>query len=236
MNRYPIGATGRGAMREDSLHGFLTAVFVQMAGSVAVSAAAALLVERNAILQSALVGPDGMTVAGWIVLLAPLALVIILGAGVERLSGPAARLLLFVYATLVGLSLGTMLLGISDAAVLTSFGAAAAGFAALALVGGRAGRDLSGLGSFLTVGLVGLLVALLANLLLRSTGLDLLLAALGVLLFAGLTAYDTQRLKRLYLDTQPRADGSVAVLGALTLYLDFLNLFVSLLRLSGRRR
>ncbi|WP_420833444.1 Bax inhibitor-1/YccA family protein [Sphingomonas pollutisoli] len=207
-----------------------------MAASVALSAAAAALVLTIGPLQSALFGPSGLTAVGWVVTFAPLALVIIIGAGAERLSGAAARALLALYAMLFGLSVGVLFIGLTGSSIVATFLIAASAFAVLGTIGLTTRRDLSGLGSFLTIVLVGLIVAMLVNLFLRSARLDLGVAAVGVLLFAGLTAYDTQRLKRLYDERMPTSDSATTSLGALTLYLDFLNLFLSLLRFTGRRR
>lgn len=224
------------ARRPDGMNSFLGSVFLQMAASVALSAAAAVLVLKVEALQAALFGPAGLTVLGWVVTLAPLGLVIVIGAGVERLSGAAARGLLALYAVLVGLSVGVMFIGLAGASIVATFLIAASAFMVLGFIGFTTERDLSGLGSFLTIVLVGLVVAMLVNLFLRSAGLDLGVAAIGILLFAGLTAYDTQRLKRLYEEQSPMSGSASASLGALTLYLDFLNLFLSLLRFTGRRR
>lgn len=224
------------ARRPRGMNSFLGSVFLQMAASVALSAATAVLVLKVEALQAALYGPTGLTVLGWVVTLAPLGLVILIGAGVERLSGAAARGLLALYAALVGLSVGVMFVDLAGASIVATFLIAASAFAVLGMIGFTTGRDLSGLGSFLTIVLVGLVVAMPVNLFLRSAGLDLGVAAIAVLLFAGLTAYDTQRLKRLYVEQAPMSGSASASLGALTLYLDFLNLFLSLLRFTGRRR
>lgn len=221
---------------DEDMRAFLKAVFLQMAAAVLLSGAAAMLVVADNQVQAALVGPQGMTILGWIIAIAPLGLVLVLGGTVDRLSGGAARAIFMTYAILVGLSLGTVFMGLADSTVVGTFIATAAAFSVLAFVGGSTGRDLSGFGSFLTMTLVGLVLATLANLFLQSASLDLGLAAIGILLFAGLTAFDTQRLKRIYDERRSDMIGSVAVLGALTLYLDFINLFMSLLHFTGRRR
>ncbi|AHE53609.1 Bax inhibitor-1/YccA family protein [Sphingomonas sanxanigenens] len=212
----------------------MSAVYLHMAGGVILSAAFALLVAYSRSLTDALFTADGLTIIGWIVTLAPLGIVILLGASVDRLSALTARAIFMLYAALVGLSLGSVLLSYSSDSVAYTFVAAAAGFAVLALAGAITGKDLSGLGAFFTIALVGLIMTMLLNLFVRSGTLDLLTSAVGILLFAGLTAFDAQRLKRQY--EKGAADGrsGAAVMGALTLYLDFLNLFLSLLRFSGR--
>lgn len=174
------------ARRPGGMNSFLGSVFLQMAASVALSAAAAVLVLKVEALQAALFGPAGLTVLGWVVTLAPLGLVIVIGAGVEGLSGAAARGLLALYAVLVGLSVGVMFIGLAGASIVATFLIAASAFMVLGFIGFTTERDLSGLGSFLTIVLVGLVVAMLVNLFLRSAGLDLVVAAIGILLFAGL--------------------------------------------------
>lgn len=215
---------------------FMTSVFLQMGMSVALSGAVAFTVMNEPALQRILTGPDGLTVAGWIVLLAPLLLVLVLGARTDRFSGVAARATLIVYASLVGLSLGTIFIGLARDGLIAAFSAAAYAFVALAILAGLSRRDLSGMGNFLTIALVGFTVALCVNLLLGSASVDLALALVGVLLFAALVAYDTQRLEGLYEEVRYRNPQGAASLGALTLYLDFINLFLSLLRFTGHRR
>jgi FtsH-binding integral membrane protein len=215
---------------------YMRAVYLHMAGGVIISAAFALLVAHSRSLALALFGPAGLTTLGWIVALAPVALVILLGAGIDRLSASTARVIFTLYAALVGLSLGSVLLTYSSGSVSYTFVAAGAGFAALAWVGTATGKDLSGLGAFFTIALVGLVVTMLLNLLVRSTALDLLASGVGILLFAGLTAFDAQRLKRQYEERAADGRNNAAVLGALALYLDFLNLFLSLLPFTGGAR
>ena len=148
-----------------------------------------------------------------------------------------ARLLFFVYAALLGLSLSVIFLAYTQASITRVFFISAASFGALSLWGYTTQRDLTGMGSFLIMGLFGIIIASLVNIFLKSTGLDWVISVLGVLIFAGLTAWDTQKIKQMY---DPMDDGTVAgrkaVMGALALYLDFINLFLMLLRLFGGRR
>jgi len=173
----------------------------------------------------------------WLLVLAPLALVFFISFRIQHLQAGTARLLFFVYAGLVGLSLASIFMVYTHASITRVFFISAASFGALSLYGYTTQRSLSGLGSFLVMGLFGLIIAMLVNLFLKSTGLDFVISAAGVLIFAGLTAYDTQNIKEMY-DVQD--DGTVAgrkaVMGALQLYLDFINLFMMLLRLLGDRR
>jgi FtsH-binding integral membrane protein len=167
----------------------------------------------------------------WLFVLAPLGLVMLLSFGINRLSASTALMLFFVYAGLLGLSLATIFLA------YTVFFISAATFGATSLYGYTTQRDLTGMGSFLFMGLIGLVIASLVNIFLQSSGLYWVISVVGVLIFVGLTAYDTQSIKEMY---DVNDDGSVAgrkaVMGALRLYLDFINLFLMLLRLFGDRR
>ena len=170
-------------------------------------------------------------------ILAPLGLVMVMSFGINRLSPATALALFFVYAGLLGLSLSTIFLVYTGASITRVFFISAATFGAMSLYGYTTQRDLTGFGSFLFMGLIGIIIASLVNIFLHSSGLDWVISVLGVLIFTGLTAYDTQNIKEMY---SPMDDGTVAgrkaVMGALRLYLDFINLFLMLLRLFGDRR
>lgn len=209
----------------------MATVYVQMAGAALVSAGAAFMAAYNPTLSRGLYTTDGLTVAGWIVTLAPLAFAIVLASNVTRLSAEAARLIFLVYATLVGLSLGGVFRAYSGAVIGFAFIATAVAFTALSLLIMVARRDFGPAGTFLTLSLFGLIAVMLISLFMRSPTLDLVLAGTGVALFAALTAFDVEQLRKVH-EERPKA----AVIGALTLYLDFINLFLSSLRLSGRRR
>ncbi len=173
----------------------------------------------------------------WVLVLAPLGLVFWLSFGINRLSASAALTLFFVYAGLLGLSLASIFLVYTGTSITRVFFISAASFGALSLWGYTTQRDLSGVGSFMFMGLIGIIIASLVNIFLRSSGLDWAISMIGVIVFAGLTGWDTQRIKEMY---SPMDDGTVAgrkaVMGALSLYLDFINLFLMLLRLMGDRR
>ena len=173
----------------------------------------------------------------WVLILAPLGLVMVMSFGINRLSPATALALFFVYAGLLGLSLSTIFLVYTGASITRVFFISAATFGAMSLYGYTTQRDLTGFGSFLFMGLIGIMIASLVNIFLHSSGLDWVISVLGVLIFTGLTAYDTQNIKEVY---SPMDDGTVAgrkaVMGALRLYLDFINLFLMLLRLFGDRR
>jgi hypothetical protein len=189
---------------------------------------------------------SGLTSFGQLVLTGPMPLVLMLGTvglvffmsfRINRLSAGTALTLFFVYAGVLGVALGSIFLIYSGASITRVFFISAATFGALSLWGYTTKRDLSAMGSFMFMGLIGILVAMLVNMFLQSSGLDWAISVIGVLVFAGLTGWDTQRIKEMY---SPMDDGTVAgrkaVMGALSLYLDFINLFLMMLRLFGDRR
>ncbi|MUZ72536.1 BAX inhibitor (BI)-1/YccA family protein [Agrobacterium vitis] len=173
----------------------------------------------------------------WVIMLAPIGLVFFLSFKIQSMSVSAARTTFLVYAGLVGLSLSSILLIYTGQSVVQTFFVTAASFGALSLYGYTTKRSLSAMGSFLMMGLFGLIIASLVNIFLQSSALAFAVSAIGVVIFAGLTAYDTQKIKEMYFE-QDGADtaGRKAILGALTLYLDFINLFLFMLRFMGDRR
>ena len=166
-----------------------------------------------------------------------LGLVMFISFRIQHLRPASALALFMAYAALLGLLLSSLFLVYTGSSITRVFFISAASFAALSLYGYTTQRSLSAVGSFLIMGLFGLLIAMLVNIFLRSTGLDFLISVVGVLIFAGMTAWDTQRIKEMY---DPMEDGTVAsrkaVMGALKLYLNFINLFLFMLRLMGNRR
>lgn len=173
----------------------------------------------------------------WLVFLAPLVLVFVLSFGVERMRPATAQMLFWVYAALVGLSLGAIFLVFTHASVVRVFFVTAAAFGALSLWGYTTQRDLTGMGSFLVMGLFGVILAGLVNAIWPSDALHFIVSVVGVLVFAGLTAWDTQRLKNEYIYGTLQGDVAErsAIMGALSLYLNFINLFTLLLQLLGQR-
>ena len=173
----------------------------------------------------------------WAIILAPLALVFVLSFGIERMHPATAQIVFWIYAALVGLSLGSIFLVFTHTSIVRVFFITAASFGALSLWGYTTQRDLTGMGSFLIMGLFGVIIASLVNLFLQAPVLQWVISVVGVLVFAGLTAWDTQRLKNEYLygamdgETTERS----AIIGALSLYLNFINLFTLLLQLLGTR-
>ncbi|TIX95527.1 MAG: Bax inhibitor-1/YccA family protein, partial [Mesorhizobium sp.] len=173
----------------------------------------------------------------WLVIFAPLAAVLFLSFRVQSMSVSAAQTTFWVYAGLVGLSLSSIFLVYTTASISQTFFATAAAFGGLSLYGYTTKRDLSAFGSFLVMGLVGLIIAMVINIFLQSSALSFAVSAIGVLIFAGLTAYDTQNIKEMYFEgDETDVAGRKAIMGALRLYLDFINLFMFLLQFMGDRR
>ncbi|MDM9624257.1 Bax inhibitor-1/YccA family protein [Rhizobium sp. S152] len=173
----------------------------------------------------------------WVVIFAPLALVFFLSFRINSMSVSAAQTTFAVYAALVGLSLSSIFLIYTGQSVVQTFFVTAASFGALSLYGYSTKRDLSAMGSFLIMGLFGLIIASVVNIFLQSGAMAFAISAIGVLIFAGLTAYDTQRIKEMYYAADDATmAGRKAIMGALTLYLDFINLFMFLLQFMGNRK
>ncbi|MET4041004.1 Bax inhibitor-1/YccA family protein [Bradyrhizobium sp. RT6a] len=213
------------------LRAFMLRVYNYMAAGVALTGVMALLTYQFSgpeLLQSPLM---------WVLMLAPLALVFFISARINTMSVETARGLFFLYAALVGISLSTIFHIYTESSITRVFFVSAAAFGALSMWGYTTRRNLSGAGTFLFMGLIGIIVASLVNLFLRSSGLDWMISVIGVGVFAGLTAYDTQRIKEMYEGGDDRTStGRKAVIGALSLYLNFINLFMMMLRLMGGRR
>ncbi|MDT8758898.1 Bax inhibitor-1/YccA family protein [Sphingomonas psychrotolerans] len=179
----------------------------------------------------------GPSILGWIVMLSPLAIVFAMSFGQARMSEGTLKALFFAYAGLLGASLSTIFITYTDTSIAQVFFGTAAGFAGLSLYGYTTKRDLSGFGTFLIMGLIGLIVASIVNLFLQSSMMSLVISVIGVLIFAGLTAYDTQKIKSMYVHVAGTdMMGKVVIMGALNLYLDFINMFLFLLRLFGSAR
>jgi hypothetical protein len=173
----------------------------------------------------------------WLVILAPLGLVFALSFGVRKMRPAVAQVMFWLFATLVGLSLGSIFLVYTHTSIVRVFFITSAAFGALSLWGYTTKRDIAGFGAFLIMGLFGIIIAGLVNMFLASTMLQWVISVAGVLIFAGLTAWDTQRLKNEYLYEAMEGDDleRSAIMGALSLYLDFLNLFTLLMQLLGQR-
>jgi FtsH-binding integral membrane protein len=238
----PNSTTATGVAVDAGLRAHMLRVYNYMTSAILLTGIIAVLVGNTDMVYSlvsydALTGHISPSVLGWIVTFAPLGVVLWLSFGINRISTGTAQFLFWTYAVLLGASLSTIFLVYTGASIALTFFATAAAFASLSLYGYTTKRDLSGMGTFLLMGLVGLIVASVVNLFWMNDTFSLMIAAIGVLVFAGLTAYDTQKIKSVYLQLQgsPEFLGKAAIMGALNLYLDFINMFLFLLRFLGNR-
>ena len=173
----------------------------------------------------------------WVVMLAPLAFVLLLSFRVHKMSVAGAQATFWVFAAVMGVSMASIFLVFTGASIARVFFITSATFAGMSLYGYTTKRDLTRWGSFLFMGLIGIIIAALVNLFLASAAVHFAISVIGVIVFVGLTAYDTQRVKEIYLESDaPETSTKKAIMGALALYLDFINLFVLLLRFFGERR
>ena len=231
---------GRAVAVDAGLRAHMIRVYNYMAAAVALSGAISWLTFNAAVTDGRLT-PFGQTmfnpVTMIVLMLATLGLVFFISFRIDRIQFTTALTLFMIYAGLLGVTLAPIFVVYTGASITRVFFISAASFGALSLWGYTTQRDLSGMGSFLIMGLFGIILASLVNIFLKSSGLDFIISAVGVLVFAGLTAWDTQKIKEMY---NAYDDGTVsgrkAVMGALSLYLDFINLFLMLLRLVGDRR
>jgi FtsH-binding integral membrane protein len=236
----PFGAAvdTRGAVYDAGLRAYMLSVYNYMASAVLLTGVVALGVYASGAVQALVnLQTGGMTPLGWIVALAPLGIVFAMSFGQARMSTGTLQALFWAYAGLLGASLSTIFLTYTDSSIAQVFFGTAAGFAGLSLWGYTTKRDLSGFGTFLMMGLIGVIIASIVNLFLQSGAMSLVISVLGVLVFAGLTAYDTQKIKSMYAyTTAGESRDKTVIMGALTLYLDFINMFLFLLRLFGSSR
>jgi uncharacterized protein len=232
--------TGTQVQIDQGLRSYMLRVYNYMGAGLAITGAAAYGTFQAAITSAGELTPFGTAIYAsplkWVLILAPLAMVMFLSFRIHKMSVSAAQLTFWAYAALVGVSFGSLGLIYTAGSIAQVFFITAGAFGALSLYGYTTKRDLTGLGSFLFMGLIGLIIASLVNLYFQSGMMSLVLSAVSVLIFTGLTAYDTQKIKEMYFDGDDVAVmGRKAIMGALSLYLDFINLFLSLLRLFGNR-
>ncbi len=214
------------------LRQYMLRVYNYMAGGLALTGAVAYAAAASGLYQ-AIFG----TALYWVVLLAPLALVMLLSFRIQSMSLGAAQLTFWAYAALVGLSLSGIFIVYTGASIARVFFITAATFGAMSLYGYTTRTDLSRFGSFLWMGLIGLIIASLVNLFIASSAVQFAISVIGVIVFVGLTAWDTQRIKEMYFEGAGEVvAGKAAIMGALALYLDFINLFVLMLQFMGQRR
>jgi len=224
----------RGEAYDAGLRSYMLSVYNYMASGVLLTGVVAMLFASSGLAYQILAGPG---ILKYVIMFAPLLFVMTMSFGMNRLFTFAMQAMFWAYAAVMGLSLSSILLVYTGTSVAQTFFATAAAFAGLSLWGYTTKRDLSGFGTFLIMGVVGLLVASLINLFLKSSAMNLVISFIGVLLFAGLTAYDTQKIKSIYAYVAGTdMMGKSVVMGALNLYLDFINMFLFLLRFMGNQR
>jgi uncharacterized protein len=240
------GFADRAAAVDAGLRAYMLRVYNYMVAAVALTGVVAWLCFQNAVVTNEAGAITGMTPFGQLILggytpiilmLATLGLVFFISFRINTLQYTTALGLFMLYAGLLGAALTSIFVAYTGASIARVFFISAASFGALSLYGYTTQRNLSAMGSFLIMGLFGIIIASLVNIFLKSSGLDWAISVIGVGVFAGLTAYDTQRIKEMYNSMDD--DGTIgrkAVMGALSLYLDFINLFLMLLRLVGDRR
>ncbi|MCB4918959.1 Bax inhibitor-1/YccA family protein [Brucella intermedia] len=247
----PVGGVRADAGIDQGLRSYMLGVYNMMAIGLAVTGLAAFAVAALATTTdpsaavAQLANGKMLTSLGvalytsplrWVVMLAPLAAVFFLSFRIERMSVGTANAVFWGYAALVGLSLSSIFLVFTGQSIVRTFFVTAASFGALSLYGYTTKRDLSAMGSFLVMGLFGLILASVVNIFLGSTALQFAISVIGVLIFAGLTAYDTQSIKEMYYEGDSSdAHGRKVVMGALRLYLDFINMFTFMLQFMGNR-
>lgn len=244
------GATVRTAEIDAGLRAHMNKVYGLMSVAMVVTGIVAYLVGTD--LASAMAGEPtrllslGMIQAmftapmSYVIMFAPLGMVLFFGSAVNRMSQSGAQMFFYVFAALMGLSISSIFAVYTGFSIAQTFFVTAIAFASLSLYGYTTKKDISAWGSFLIMGVIGLIIATIVNLFLASAAMEFAISALGVLIFAGLTAYDTQKIKNEYLQVRGMPDGEaiagkMAISGALSLYLDFINLFLFLLRFMGNR-
>ena len=245
-NRIVRGAATVADTMDTGLRAHMLRVYNYMVGALALTGGVAYVVANSPALlnlfyhevltaNGASLSP---TMLGWVVMLAPIALVFLLSFRIMQMSQAAAQATFWAYAAMVGASLASILIVYTGASVAMTFFVTAGTFGTMSLWGYTTKRDLTGMGHFLFMGLVGILLASLANFFFKSPAINFVVSVLGVLIFTGLTAWDTQKIKNTYyaVGGDTAVAGKAAIMGALALYLDFLNIFLFLLRFMGNRR
>lgn len=217
---------------DEGLRAYMLRVYNHMGLGLTISGLVSYFVGTNEVLyQTLMTGP-----MAWLFILSPLAIILIMAFGMEKLSTAMSAILFYVFATLMGVSLSTIFVVYQLGSIFQVFLITAVMFGSMSLYGYTTKRDLTSIGSFLIMGLIGLILASLVNLWFQNPIADLVISAIGVLVFVGLTAYDTQKIKDIYYYADDSLREKLAINGALTLYLDFINLMMNLLRLMGERK
>ncbi len=219
---------------DSGLKAYMVAVYKHMSIALIITALISLMTASSPAMMQAIFG----TPLSWIVMLAPVGISIYMGVKFQSLSVSGARSLLYVYAGSVGLSLAFIFMVYTGESIARTFFVTASTFGAMSIYGYSTKKDLTSMGSFLMMGLFGIILASLVNIFMQSSALSFAVSVISVILFTGLTAYDTQRIKDLYYQVSGSGDteDKIAIYGSLALYMDFINLFIALLRLFGDRR
>ncbi len=238
-----LGALGAATQAEidQGLRAYMLRVYNYMASGLLLTGAIAYTTANTPAILNLLyaVGPDGVvqpTMLAWLAMLSPLAFVLVLSFGIHKLKASTAQGLFWLFAGVMGLSLAHIFLVFTGASIARVFFITAGTFGAISLYGYTTKRDLTGWGSFLFMGLIGVIIAMVVNIFIASAALHFAISVIGVLVFVGLTAYDTQKIKNEYNEADSsEIAGKKAIMGALRLYLDFINIFLFLLHLFGSR-
>ena len=228
---------------DEGLRAYMLRVYNYMGSALLVTGIVALVTFKLAVdsLSPLIFSPLGNSIynsgLAWVVMLAPLGVVFYMSFGMNKMGASKAQTVFWIFAALMGISLSSIFVVYTETSITRVFFITAGTFGAMSLYGYTTKRDLTKLGSFLMMGLIGIIIASLVNIFLKSSMMYFVISILGVLIFVGLTAYDTQKIKNMYAASDTgELMGKKAVMGALTLYLDFINLFIMLLRLFGQRR
>lgn len=237
------GVQSRATAYDVGLRAYMLKIYNYMASALALTGVVAMFAANSPAFVEAVYKVQnghvvGMSGLGWLIAIAPIGLVLWLGIGINRLSASAAQGIFWAYATLMGLSLSSIFLLYTGESVARTFFVTAGTFGAMSIYGYTTKRDLTGMGSFLMMGLIGLILASVVNIFMQSSALAFATSVIGVLIFVGLTAYDTQKLKDMYSQVAGNSEAmaKASVMGALNLYLDFINIFMYLLRFMGDRK
>ncbi|MCB1517407.1 MAG: Bax inhibitor-1/YccA family protein [Hyphomicrobiaceae bacterium] len=235
--RQTVGARpGTAAVIDEGLRSYMLKVYNYMGIGLAVTGLVAYFFSQYALSNEAVFNAVYNSPLTWVIIFAPLAFVFGLGFGINKMSASTAQMVFWAYAAVMGLSLSSIFFIYSGASIARVFFITAAMFGGMSLYGYTTKRDLTGMGSFLFMGLIGIIIASLVNIFIDSSALQFAISVIGVLVFVGLTAFDTQKIKEMYVEFDgAEVMGKKAIMGALTLYLDFINLFLMLLRLFGNR-
>lgn len=219
---------------DSGLRAYMISVYKHMATALAITAIISMMLVSSPGLMMALFG----TPLSWVVMLAPVGIAMYMGFKLHTMSVSSARNLLYIYAGAIGLSLAGLFMVYTGESIARTFFITASTFGAMSIYGYATKKDLTSWGSFLMMGIIGILLASVINIFMMSSGLTFAISIISVLLFTGLTAYDTQRIKDMYFQVSNSQDDTnkIAIYGALQLYMDFINLFVALLRFFGDRR